>query len=77
MAEGTITSSPASSPAARHARCSAAVPLETHTTWGTSSSCASAASNACVRGPMVSQPLFRHSSTAETSSSGIGRVERG
>src|SRR3954468_604903 len=68
---GTITSSPGPNPNEAHARCNAAVPEDTATAYGDPVHSATAASNAAVRGPMVSQPERRHSATAARSSSAI------
>ena len=74
---GTITSSPGPTPAASSARCSAAVPLLTAATWRTPRYSLNASSNSAVRGPMVSQPELRQSSTASTSVSVGSTAVRG
>src|SRR3954463_1223653 len=74
---GTITSSPGPTPAARYARWSAAVQLETATAWRPPTYSANTSSNAAVRGPMVSQPERRVSATAWRSSSSTRRSKNG
>src|SRR3954470_5773495 len=64
---GTITSSPGPTPAARYARCSAAVQEDTASAWRTPRCSANACSKACVRGPAVSQPERSTSATASMS----------
>jgi hypothetical protein len=67
VSDGTITSSPGPTPAARYARWRAAVHEETATAWATPRCAANAASNSYVRGPSVSQPDSSTSITALTS----------
>src|SRR3954465_13216231 len=74
---GTITSSPGPTPAARYARWSAAVQLETATAWRPPTYSANTSSNSAVRGPMVSQPERRVSATAWRSSSSTRRSKKG
>ncbi len=63
------TSSPSSTPAARNARCSPAVPLETAQALGAPTRAAKADSKAGTRGPSESCPERSTSSTARSSSS--------
>src|SRR5581483_4545390 len=74
---GTITSSPGPTPAARYARCSAAVQLDTATACPAPTHSAKVRSNASVRGPMVSQPDRSVSATASRSSSSTFRSKNG
>ena len=54
--EGTITSSPGPSPAARQIRCNPAVQLVTASACSTPTYSANRDSSSSVRGPMLSQP---------------------
>src|SRR5271166_2730858 len=65
--EGTITSSPGPTPAARYARCRAAVQLDTAIAWRAPRCAAKASSNSAVRGPSVSQPERSVAATASRS----------
>ena len=60
----TAAVAPSATPAATHARWSAAVPLESAGACVTPRCSAAACSNAWMRGPMVSQPLERASIAA-------------
>ena len=64
-----ITSSPGRTPTASSARCSAAVQDVTARACRQPRKPANASSNASARGPVVSQPDRRHSTTAAISSS--------
>ena len=75
--DGTITSSPGPSPAARPCRCSAAVPLETATACAAPAYSANAASNSAMRGPMDSHPDRYVAAMASISASVISTSARG
>ena len=75
--DGTITSSPGPTPAARYARCSAAVHDEVAIACRTPRCSANASSNAWILGPIVSQPDRSASVTAAKSSSSSTRSNRG
>ena len=64
-----IPKSPGPTPAARQARCNAAVPLLTATAWRAPHDSAKASSKAPTAGPWVNQSPFSTRSTASQSSS--------
>ena len=66
-----ITSSPGPTPTASSARCSAAVPDATASTWSAWTYSAKRRSSSAARGPVVNQPERRVSATASISSSPI------
>ena len=77
-----MTSSPAPTPAAISARCSAVVPLETAHAWGAPTTPANSRSKASTSGPCVTQPermARRAASTSRSSMTGLatGIIELG
>src|SRR3954468_21622711 len=71
LSEGTITSSPGPSPAARQIRCNAAVQLVTASACSAPTYSENRDSSSSVRGPMLSQPERYTSATALISGSPI------